>query len=338
MASRDRSAPCIGRRAVLAAGATLVATPVLAQPDCTLGVPEHERGPTVFGDYDQVELDVAYDQDFYQAHIDRTNQRLNALSYLARTRLGDPERAAYGEAQWEGMDIYRTSGSGRPVFVFIHGGTWRYLNAAIAGFAAEMFVDAGAHYVALDFADVRAMDGDLGALAAQVRNGIAWVAHNAESFGGDPARIYVGGHSSGGHLCAVALVTDWEQDHGLPADVIKGGLCMSGIYDLAPVRLSWRRSYIAFTDAMEAALSPQRHVARVRAPLVVSCGSYETPEFQRQAREFVAAATAAGKAVTLVQAPNFHHQDMWESLGNPYGPNGRAALAMMGLGKGGSSG
>jgi arylformamidase len=201
-------------------------------------------------------------------------------------------------------------------------------------FPAEMFVNAGAHYVALDFIQVQAAGGDLGALAAQVRGAVAWIYKNAESFGGDPERIYVGGHSSGGHLCGVVLITDWQKEFGLPDAVVKGGLCMSGIYDLAPVRLSWRSKFLTLTDAAVDALSPQRHVDRINAPIVVSYGTFETPEFQRQSRDFAAAVKVAGKEVTLIEAPNYAHLEIVETLGNPYGPNGRAALALMQLARG----
>jgi arylformamidase len=168
-------------------------------------------------------------------------------------------------------------------------------------------------------------------LAAQVRRGIAWVYKNSDSFDGDPNRIYVGGHSSGGHLCGVALVTEWQKEFGIPSDAVKGGLCMSGMYDMAPVRLSWRRNYINFTDAMADAMSPQRHIDKLNAPIVVTYGTLETPDFQRQSRDFAAAAKEAGKQAALIEAPNYAHLEMAESLGNPYGPNGRAALAMMQL-------
>jgi arylformamidase len=169
---------------------------------------------------------------------------------------------------------------------------------------------------------------------AQVRRAIAWIYQNAESFGGDPERIYVGGHSSGGHLCGVALVTEWRNEFGIPDTAVKGGLCMSGMYDLAPVRLSWRSKYLNLTDAMVDALSPQRHIDRIRAPIVVSYGTFETPDFQRQSRDFAAAVKAAGKEVTLLEAPNYAHAEMAETLANPYGPNGRAALALMQLARG----
>ena len=186
----------------------------------------------------------------------------------------------------------------------------------------------------LDFTNVNEAGGDLGVMAAQVRRGIAWVCKNAASFGGDASRLYVGGHSSGGHLCGVTLVTDWEKDFGVPADIVKGGLCMSGMYDMKAVRLSQRSSYVKFNDAMEDAMSSQRHINLLRAPIIVSYGSNETPDFQRQSRDFAAAVKAAGKPVELIAAPDYNHFEMNESLGNPYGPNGRAALALMKLGVG----
>src|SRR5262245_11756146 len=321
----------ITRRSVLAGAAAIAATPALAQ-ESRIGPPKHDKGPKVFMDYDQVELDAAYRQEDYEPQNSQTGERLASSSAETRDRIGDPQRAKYGPSPIESLEIYRTDRPNAPIFLFIHGGTWRFGFAAQAGYPAEMFVKAGAHYVAIDFANVHHTDGDLGVLAAQVRNAIAWTYQNAASFGGDPERLYIGGHSSGGHLCAVALVTDWQGEFGLPADIVKGGLCISGMFDMAPVRLSWRRSYIAFTDAMEDAMSPQRHIDKLVAPVVVSYGTFETPEFQRQSRDFATAVKAAGKPVELIEARNYHHNEMAENLGNPYGPNGRAALAMMKLG------
>ena len=168
-------------------------------------------------------------------------------------------------------------------------------------------------------------------MAEQVRRGIAWTYKNAESFGGDPEQLYIGGHSSGGHLCGVAMVTDWRNDFGLPETTVKGGMCMSGMYDMKAVRLSKRGKYVHFTDEMEQAMSSQRHLDLLHAPVIVSYGTFETPEFQRQNRDFAAAVKAAGKPVELVVAENYNHFETEESLGNPYGPNGRAALALMKL-------
>ena len=194
-----------------------------------------------------------------------------------------------------------------------------------------MFVNAGAHYVAVDFIPIKDAGNDLRVMADQVRRAIAWVHQNAESFEGDRNSVYIGGHSSGGHLCGIALVTDWAKDFGLPTDIVKGGLCMSGMFDLKPVRLSKRSSYVKFTDEIEQAMSSQRHLDSLRAPIVVTYGTNETPEFQRQSRDFAAAVKAAGKPADLIEAISFNHIEMVESLGNPYGPNGRAALGLMKL-------
>jgi len=282
-------------------------------------------------DMDQVELDAAYDQIFYaplQAEIIR---RLVSNSELARTRLGAPQREAYGPTEPEKLDIYRTARPNAPIFVFMHGGAWLGGEAKNYAYAAEMFVNAGAHFVALDFVAIGPAGGDLRMMANQVRRGVAWVYKNAAVFGGDASRLYIGGHSSGGHLCGVTLVTDWQKDFGLPADIIKGGLCMSGMYDLKPVRLSKRSSYVKFTDEMEQAMSSQHHLDLLRAPVTVTYGTNETPEFQRQNRDFAAAVRATGKPAELIEAANYNHFEMMESLGNPYGPNGRAALALMRL-------
>jgi arylformamidase len=103
------------------------------------------------------------------------------------------------------------------------------------------------------------------------------------------------------------------------------------MYDLKPVRLSARSKYVKFTDEIEQAMSPQRHLDLLRAPVIVTYGTYETPEFQRQSRDFAAAVKAVGKPVELIVAENYNHFDIEESLANPYGPNGRAALALMKL-------
>jgi arylformamidase len=326
--TKNRHSP-ISRRTMLGAAAALAASPALAE-DCRIGPPPHHKGPLVFMDYDQVELDASYDQLSYEPLLAQVSQRLASNSEV-RTRIGSPQRVAYGPSEIEKLDIYRAKAANAPVFVMIHGGSWLRGEAKNYAYPAEMFVAAGAHYVALDFIQVKEAGGDLGVMADQVRRGIAWVCQNAPSFGGDPARVYVGGHSSGGHLCGVALITDWQKEFDLPADAVKGGLCMSGMYEMAPVRLSWRRTFVKFTDDMADAMSAQRHIDKLRAPIVVTYGTFETPDFQRQSRDFAAAVKAAGKPVQLIEAPNYAHLEMCESLGNPYGPNGRAALAMMKL-------
>jgi arylformamidase len=291
-----------------------------------------DKGPRVFLDYDQAALDAAYDQAAYEANLEQLRKRWASNSARTRARIGEPERAAYGAAEIEQLDIFRAARHPAPVYVFLHGGAWRRGQAREYSAPAEMFMRAGVHYVVPDFSWVQDRGGDLMPIADQIRRAVAWVYRNAASFGGDPDRIYLGGHSSGAHMAAVALTTDWPGQFDLPRDLIKGGLCSSGMYELAPVRLSHRSSYVKFTDAMVAALSPMRHLDHLHAPLIVSYGTYETPEFQRQAREFAAAVRKAGKPVELLVGENYSHMETPETLGNPYGLLGAAVLQQIGVG------
>jgi len=317
---------------VAAAGLASAARAQTSDPvPCHLGPPPHEKGPRVWMDMDQIDIDAAYDQRFYAPMGYQITKRIASVSDAVRARLGEPLRLSYGPSEIEKLDVYRARKPNAPIFIFIHGGSWLDGTARNHGYPAEMFVNAGANFIAIDFIQIKEAGGDLRVMAGQVRNAIAWVYKNAASFGADASRLYIGGRSSGAHLTGVALVTDWAKDYGVPADIVKGGVCSSGMYDLKPVRISKRSSFIEFTDEMEDAMSSQRHLDQLRAPVVVTYGTNETPEFQRQNRDFAAAVKAAGKSVELIEAPNYNHFEMGESFGNPYGPSGRAALSLMKL-------
>jgi arylformamidase len=310
--------------------AAAVAGPARAQ-DCA---PQAKRakGPRVWLDMDQAELDDAYDQSVYAPNAKQISARYATNSELARARLGPPRRLAYGPSEIEKLDIYLAKAANAPINLFIHGGAWRGGNARDFGYAAEMLVGAGAHFVVPDFVHVQDAGGSLFAMVEQVRRAVAWTYRNAGSFGGDANRLYVSGRSSGAHLGGVVAITDWRKDFGLPADIVKGYVLSSGMYDLRAPRLSKRGNYVKFTDEMEQALSPQRHLDRINAPIVLVYGSLETPEFKRQTREFAAALENAGKPVKLVYAEGYNHFEIAETIANPYGFVGRAILEQMKLG------
>jgi arylformamidase len=292
---------------------------------------QRAQGPLVWLDMDQKALDDAYDQLVYAPNRDQVHERNVFNSERVRARLGEPHRLAYGPTAVEQLDLFAVKTPNAPINVFIHGGAWRQRWAKDYHFLAEMFVRAGAHFIALDFIGVEATKGDLLPLADQVRRGVAWVYRNAKSFGGDPGRIYVSGQSSGAHLGGNVVTTDWEKDYSVPNDIVKGALLCSGMYDLKPVRLSKRSQYVAFTDEVEEKLSSQRHLDRLRCPLIVAYGTYETPEFQRQSRDFAAAVKAVGKPVTLLVGKGYNHFEMAEMIGNPLSLLGSAVLEQMGL-------
>jgi len=289
------------------------------------------KGPLVWLDMDQKELDDAYDQTVYAPNQPLLAARRKVARESVIKRFGPPERVAYGSSEFEKLDIYKAKQAHAPVNVYIHGGAWRNGTAKDFAFLAETLVNAGAHCVIVDFIQVQDAAGSLMPMIQQVRSAVAWVYKNAASFGADSDRVYVTGHSSGAHLTGCTLVTDWQKDFGLPANIIKGGLMVSGMYDLKPVRLSKRSQYVNFTDEIEQALSSERHLDKLNAPIIVAYGTKETPEFQRQSRDFAAAVKAAGKPVELIVGEGFNHFEMQETLGNPYGIAGRAALKLMNL-------
>ena len=288
------------------------------------------KGPRVWLDMDQQELDDAYDQIVYAPNRDQVGKRRVFNSERSRAVIGAPERVAYGPSEIEKLDIYRSKRANAPVNVFVHGGAWRANRAADYAFLAEPFVTAGAHYVILDFTNVDEAGGSLFPMVEQVRRAVGWVHQNAKSFGGDPNRLYLSSHSSGSHIGGCVVTHDWRK-HDLPTDILKGATLSSGMYDLKPVRLSKRSKYVKFTDEMEQALSAMRHLDKLNTPLILAHGTYETPEFQRQTRDFHAAVKAAGKPAELLVGEGYNHFEMLETLANPYGLLGRAALGQMGL-------
>src|SRR5262245_30957114 len=302
----------------------------MAQQPATVRSARSPKGPIVWLDMDQRELDDAYDQEVYAPNRAQIVERRFANSERTRSILGAPERVAYGQSEIEKLDIFRTAQPNAPVNIFIHGGAWRRNQAADYAVQAELFVRAGAVSVIVDFINVDQAGGSLLPMAEQVRRAIAWVYRNIASFGGDADRLYLTGHSSGSHLGACALTADWGQEK-LPADIIKGALLLSGMYDLKPVRLSKRSLYVKFTDDMERLLSPQRHLERLDTPLVLAYGTFETPEFQRQTRDLFAALTAAGKPAQLLVGEGYNHFELLETLANPYGLIGRAQLRQLGI-------
>jgi arylformamidase len=239
-------------------------------------------------------------------------------------------RVAYGPAEIEKVDIYKTKRANAPTMVFIHGGSWRGGRASQFTVYAEPFVKTGANFVVVDFTNVRETNGDIFPMVDQCRRAVAWVYRNAASFGANPDDLYLISRSSGSHLASCVLITEWDKQ-GLPLNILKGAVMGSGMYDLKPVRMSKRSSFVKFTDEMEQQLSAMRHIDKIHTPIVLANGSLETPEFLRQSRDFAAALKAAGKPVQLIVAKGYNHYEVGETIGNPYAVLGRAAVDMMKL-------
>ena len=268
----------------------------------------------VYLNYDQEELDRNYDQRAWAPNADEIIGRWITGSGAARSNLRHRSNLAYGSTEDERLDIFPAARAGAPILVFIHGGAWRSLSKEDSCYAAPAFVAAGANFVALNFANIPKVR--LPDMVAQVRRGVAWVYRNARELGCDPNRLYVAGHSSGGHLAASVLVTDWRT-HGLPNTIIKGGLCISGMYDLEPVILSARSSYVKLSKQEEMELSPARHLYALSCPVAIAYGEKETHEFQRQARDFAQMLKSIDKLYDLVLLGGLNHFEVGSALGAP---------------------
>jgi arylformamidase len=284
---------------------------------------------TLLKSYGQSFLDKAYDQVNWAPNIKIVLDRFVMNSKLARSHMGNPRNIRYGASEVENLDLFEAKATNAPVHIFVHGGAWRDGHANEYSFLAEAPLAMGAHVLVPNFANVLDTGGDLLPMAEQVARSIAWAYENAPSYGGDRTRIYLSAHSSGAHLAAVALTRDWERDFGVPNDVIKGAVLVSGLYDLKAARLSSRSNYVRFDDDVEQRLSPQRHLDRIQAPLVVVHGTNESPEFIRQSQEFAQVAASKGKHVQLLTAAGYNHLEVLETLASPFGLAGRAALAQM---------
>ena len=288
-----------------------------------------EAARKVYLDYTQAELDAAYDQRVYAPNREEIVAWYGAEGARVRERLEMRRSVPYGNGEDETLDIFPAkSGSestfGAPVHIHIHGGRWTLFTKDEESFIAPTFVSAGVACVVPDFSNIPKVR--IPEMVAQVKSAIAWTYRNAASFGGDPERIHLSSHSSGSHLAGVALLTDWEKEFGLPGDVVKSALLVSGMYDMRPVMLSARSSYVKLTDEEVLALSAILQPERAHTPLTLVYGEKETPEFRRQPKAYAEVLAAAGKPVKVIEVPGVNHFEILRQLGEPGSELARHAL------------
>jgi len=278
---------------------------------------------TVWRGYDQAELDRQYDHRTRIPNAPELIAQFGALSQASRDALPVRRDLAYGAHPDERFDLYG-EGRGRPVQVFFHGGQWRLLSKEEGAAQARLYVEAGALFVAAGFS--RVDEAGMDRLVGQATALLAHVCAEAASFGGDPKRVYVSGHSSGAHLAAMALEA---------APPVRGAVLLAGLYDLEPVRLTFRNEWLRLDD--EAARRNSPSIGRRRfegTPLLVAWGSLESDEFKRQSRGYAASAEARGARVEAMELPGANHFDALFGLCDERTPLARAALTQMGLGGG----
>ena len=286
------------------------------------------ENPKIFLDYDQETLDAQYNQRSLVPDADDYIAVDVAESARVRQKLDCRIDVAYGPGEDETLDLFPAAAPGSPVVVYMHGGAWTRSDKANESFMAEAFVAAGAAFVAVNFGLCPKVTLD--EMIRQAREAVAWSCENAQDFNADPGRLYIAGHSSGGHVGGMMAVTDWTA-HNLPRTLVKGALLCSGMYDLAPVRLSARNDYLHLDEAAEARNSAMRHIPADGCPLIVGYGGGEQTEFRRQSRAFAAAWRDAGLEVEEFDMPGVNHFQLRRHFNDPKSPILTAMLALMGL-------
>src|SRR5438552_12793705 len=198
--NRDARRTNLTRRTLIAgtaAGTIAVATNNASAQRCPESPPGRTKGPLVWRNLDQAELDDAYDNNVYAFNYRTIEERRAFNNEIAGSLLDKPTRIAYGPADIEKLDIYKTKRPNAPTMIFIHGGSWRSGRSSQFTLYAEPYVRAGANFVVLDFTNVRETDGNLFPMVEQCRRAIGWVYRNAASFGGDANALYMCSRSSG---------------------------------------------------------------------------------------------------------------------------------------------
>jgi len=301
-----------------------MATDAPAQP------PDPQGDTPVYLDYSQAELDAQYNQSTLVPDISRYRDRWQAESARVRDTLPCQLSVPYGSGANETLDIFPVaSGEPAPVMMHIHGGAWRSLSKESVSFPAERFSAAGGIWVAVDFDLVPSVSLD--EQVRQNRAALAWLWRNAASFGGDPDRLYICGHSSGGHVGGCLVQDGWRADFGLPEDVIKGAVLVSGMYDLEPVRLSARNDYVHLDDDAVRRLSFLHNIPDRLPPLSLFWGEGELDEFRRQSRHCAETLWAMDREVEAVRVNGANHFDLSFGFADPDHPILRSCLGMMDL-------
>jgi len=288
---------------------------------------------SVFLHYDRAALDAEYNNRAKVKDAMEWIARYGAESARARAEPPMSFDVPYGSHHAERLDVFPAPGTGpapgpgpAPVHIFVHGGYWHRLDKADFSFVARALRPAGAATVVINYGLIPTIDMDT--LVRQCRTAVAWVHAHAREFGGDPDRLFVSGHSAGGHLTAILLATDWTA-LGRPADTIKGGVAISGLYDLEPIRLCYLNDVLALTPETARRNSPVTLPAPRAGSLVLALGGDEGPEYHRQT-DALAAAWGVKPGAVLDMA-GLHHFSIVSELENPASPLARAIQAQMGL-------
>lgn len=235
----------------------------------------------------------------------------------------------YGMGQAERLDLFPVASarSSAPLLIFIHGGYWRAQTKEDAPLMAKVFTDAGVAVATLEYPLLP--EATLAETVREVRSAVAWLYRHGADYGVDPSRIYASGSSAGGHLTGMLMAPGWQASYGLPPDVIKGGVGLSGLYDIQPLCDTHINAWLRLHPEQAKRLSPLFHLPDITTPLVLTVGGLETDGFKNQTNVFEAAWREKGYPVTRVEAAHCNHFNLLCELALPDSPLTRETLKMI---------
>jgi arylformamidase len=233
---------------------------------------------------------------------------------------------SYGRSSRQTLDIYAADKAGGPVLVYIHGGYWRSGSKEENCNFVPTFTKRGATVVLVEYdlcPQVTVTD-----IVQQTRASIAWVCHNIIRYSGDPSRIFVSGHSAGGHLTAMALAHDWTKE-GLAPDCIKGAVATCGVFDLDMVMKISVQEQVRMTPESAKLNSPLLNPPKVKCPLVVAVGSAEPKGWQQMSEDYFNYCKQQGMNADYLIVPGANHYTMSATLLDESNPLTQAMIKQM---------
>lgn len=275
---------------------------------------------TVYLDYDQARLDAQYNNRLRWPDYKEHFASWRAWSTETCKKLPCHLDLAFGPDPMEKLDIVPAApspeGNGAPLYVFIHGGYWYSLDKADYTYVAEGMHPHGIATAVNNFG--LAPDTSMDQIVRQNRAALAWLWRNARTYGADPERIYVCGHSAGGHLAVMLLATDWPAfGAGLPRDLVKGACSIGGLFDMEAIRLSYLNKTLKMDRNEAARNAPLLQRYPVPAPLSLVVAVDETPEYHRQSQAMAALWRGLGYPVDLLVPQGLNHFDVANQLRDP---------------------
>ncbi|MPZ77696.1 MAG: alpha/beta hydrolase fold domain-containing protein [Deltaproteobacteria bacterium] len=232
----------------------------------------------------------------------------------------------YGSSRREILDIFAADQTGGPVLIYIHGGYWRSGSKEDNCNFVPVFTKLGATVVLVEYDLCPAVT--VSDIVRQTRSAIAWIFKNIMRYNGDPSKLYISGHSAGGHLTAMALAHDWKQE-GLPRDFIKGAVATSGVYDLEMVMRISVQQQVRLTPELATENSPFLHPPRPICPVVIAVGGAEPKGWQQMSEDFFNLCKEHGVNSEYLIVPGANHYTMSEHLADPKSPLTQAMLKQM---------